>query len=44
MTKQEADENGFLDKFVYLANECLTMIAGDLKPNVKKMLIENMGM
>lgn len=35
MTEDEARQQNYSEKFMYLANECLTMLANDIKPNIK---------
>lgn len=35
LTIDEADDQGYLSKFRYLANECLNIVANGVKPNIK---------
>lgn len=39
MTEDEARQQNYSEKFMYLANECLTMIANNVKANVKSFEI-----
>jgi hypothetical protein len=40
LTIEEAEDQGYLSKFPYLANECLTVIANGVKPNIKSFRFE----
>jgi len=40
MTSDEASRQNYNDKMRYIANECLNLIANDVKPNVKSLDIE----
>lgn len=40
LSVEEADDQGYLSKFKYLANECLNIIANGVKPNVKAFRFE----
>ena len=40
LTIEEADDQGYLSKFRYLANECLNIIANGVKPQIKKFEFE----
>lgn len=40
LTIDEADDQGYLSKFRYLANECLNIVANGVKPNIKSFRFE----
>lgn len=40
MTDKEAEQQSYLTKFPILANECLITIANDIKPNIKKIMVD----
>lgn len=42
LTKEEADSQGYTDKFQYLANECLNIIANGVRPPVKHISVSVM--
>lgn len=40
LSESEAQQQGYLEKFQYLANECLNIIANGVKPRIAKLVVD----